>query len=335
MNKITKKHSVGKSCSSFTVHGNDCKRPAVKDSDFCYFHKNQEEDSEIKGKINDIYMCPNSCEELNYWHRYGKPCYTCSECNGVLLNEKHDFKDLILKLPKSDDLSLTQLGCPTCSSSDYSDSNSYPFSVFVYRWLHVTRTKYIDFKKLKESNICFCNTCESIWIPEFRKVSAEYWPSRRLLSVENQNHLLERKKEKKSQAIDKQNEQKREEERILNIKKSRNCIFIDSKGKQCLRPRISGEVHCFAHRNLVKDEEQEIVEKPAFGSKLWFTENIHIAALILWLGIVFTFDLNTHLLDILGDSETTINEPIGALAASILFFIWPLFVNYKKLIEKI
>ena len=334
MNKITKKHSVGKSCSSFTVHGNDCKRPAVKDSDFCYFHKNQEEDSEIKGKINDIYMCPNSCEELNYWHRYGKPCYTCSECNGVLLNEKHNFKDLILKLPKSDNLSLTQLGCPTCSSSDYSDSNSYPLSVFVYRWLDVTRTKYIDFKKLKESNIYFCNTCESIWIPKFRTVSAEYWPSEKLLSVENQNHLLERK-EKKSQAKDKQNEQRRiiEDERM--IKKSRNCIFIDSKGKPCLRPKISGGNHCFLHKNVVKDEEQEIVEKPAFGSKLWFTGNMPLAALILWLGIVFTFDLNTRLIDFVGSDSSYNSGPIGVAAIYAIFFIWPLFVNYKKLIEKI
>ena len=48
-----------------------------------------------------------------------------------------------------------------------------------------------------------------------------------------------------------------------------------------------------------------------------------------------SFDLNTHLLDTLGDSDTAIDEPLGALAVSILFFIWPLFVNYKKLIEKI
>ena len=331
---------MGKNCSGVTSHGNDCKRPVVKDSDFCYFHKNQEEDTEILGKINDIYMCPNSCEELNYWHRYGKPCYTCSECNGVLLNEKHDFKDLILKLPKSDDLSLTQLGCPTCSSSDYSDSNSYPFSVFVYRWLEVKRRFEMRFEELRESNICFCNTCESIWIPKFRSAPLECWPSEKLLSVENQNLLLEKKNREDmfDSPVDEikadLQQREEEEEKILNDY-GRNCIFIDSKGKQCLRPRISGEVHCFAHRNLVKDEEQEIVEKPVFGSKLWFTENIPFAALILWLGIVFTFDLNTHLLDILGDSETTINEPIGALAAYILFFMWPLFVNYKKLIEKI
>ena len=41
---------MGKNCSGVTVHGNDCKRPAVKDSEFCYLHKNQEEDSEIKAK---------------------------------------------------------------------------------------------------------------------------------------------------------------------------------------------------------------------------------------------------------------------------------------------
>ena len=330
---------MGKNCSGVTVHGNDCKRPAVKDSDFCYLHKNQEEDSEIKGKINDIYMCPNSCEELNYWHRYGKPCYTCTECNGVLLNDKHDFKDLILKLPKSDDHSLAQLGCPTCSSSDYSDSNSYPLSVFVYRWLEVAdRSLLGPSKVVRESNICFCNTCESIWIPKFRTTQAEYWPSKELLSAEKQNYLLA-EKELKDMYVSPVEEIKadlqqreREEGKILNDY-GINCIFIDSKGKRCLRPRISGEVYCFAHRNLVKDEGQEIVEKPAFGSKLWFTENIHFAVLILWLGIVFTFDLNTHLLDFLGDGFN--REPIGAAAFYLVFFIWPLFVNYKKLIEKI
>ena len=328
-----------KNCSGVTVHGKDCKRPAVKDSDFCYFHKKQEKDTGILGKINDIYMCPNSCEELNYWHRYGKPCYTCSECNGVLLNEKHDFKDLILKLPRSDDLSLAQLGCPTCSSSDYSDSNSYPLSVFVYRWLEVEkrgmRTRGL---RNQESDICFCNNCESIWIPNFRTTGADYWPSKELLSTEKQNYLLA-EKELKDMYVSPIDETKadlqqreKEEEKILNDY-GRNCIFIDSKGKQCLRPRISGEVHCFVHRNLVKDEGQEIIEKPAFGSKLWFTENIHFAVLILWLGIVFTFDLNTHLLDSLGDGFN--REPIGAAAFYLVFFIWPLFVNYKKLIEKI
>ena len=326
-------------CSGVTVHGNDCKRPAVKDSEFCYLHKNQEEDSEIKGKINDIYMCPNSCEELNYWHRYGKPCYTCSECNGVLLNEKHDFKDLILKLPRSDDLSLAQLGCPTCSSSDYSDRNSYSFSVFVYRWLEVKKRGMRTVGRInQETDICFCNNCESIWIPNFRTTGADYWPSKELLSTEKQNYLLAEKELEdiyvspiEEIKADLQQREK-EEEKILNDY-GEKCIFIDSKGKQCLRPRISGEVHCFAHRNLVKDEGQEIVEKPAFGSKLWFTENIHFAVLILWLGIVFTFDLNTHLLDSLGDGFN--REPIGAAAFYLVFFIWPLFVNYKKLIEKI
>ena len=330
---------MGKNCSGVTVHGNDCKRPAVKDSEFCYLHKNQEEDSEIKGKINDIYMCPNSCEELNYWHRYGKPCYTCSECNGVLLNEKHDFKDLILKLPRSDDLSLAQLGCPTCSSSDYSDRNSYSFSVFVYRWLEVKKRGMRTVGRInQETDICFCNNCESIWIPNFRTTGADYWPSKELLSTEKQNYLLAEKELEDMYVspieeikADLQQREK-EEEKILNDY-GEKCIFIDSKGKQCLRPRISGEVHCFAHRNLVKDEGQEIVEKPAFGSKLWFTENIHFAVLILWLGIVFTFDLNTHLLDSLGDGFN--REPIGAAAFYLVFFIWPLFVNYKKLIEKI
>ena len=328
-----------KNCSGVTVHGKDCKRPAVKDSDFCYFHKKQEKDTGILGKINDIYMCPNSCEELNYWHRYGKPCYTCSECNGVLLNEKHDFKDLILKLPRSDDLSLAQLGCPTCSSSDYSDRNSYSFSVFVYRWLEVKKRGMRTVGRInQETDICFCNNCESIWIPNFRTTGADYWPSKELLSTEKQNYLLA-EKELKDMYVSPIDETKadlqqreKEEEKILNDY-GRNCIFIDSKGKQCLRPRISGEVHCFAHRNLVKDEGQEIVEKPAFGSKLWFTENIHFAVLILWLGIVFTFDLNTHLLDSLGDGFN--REPIGAAAFYLVFFIWPLFVNYKKLIEKI
>ena len=330
---------MGKNCSGVTVHGNDCKRPAVKDSDFCYLHKNQEEDSEIKGKINDIYMCPNSCEELNYWHRYGKYCYTCTECNGVLLNDKHDLKDLILKLPRSDDLSLAQLGCPTCSSSDYSDRNSYSFSVFVYRWLEVKKRGMRTVGRInQETDICFCNNCESIWIPNFRTTGADYWPSKELLSTEKQNYLLAEKELEDMYVspieeikADLQQREK-EEEKILNDY-GRNCIFIDSKGKQCLRPRISGEVHCFAHRNLVKDEGQEIVEKPAFGSKLWFTENIHFAVLILWLGIVFTFDLNTHLLDFLGDGFN--REPIGAAAFYLVFFIWPLFVNYKKLIEKI
>jgi len=311
----------------------------IKNSNFCYLHKSLGEDSEIKGKINDIYMCPNSCEDLNYWHRYGKHCYTCAECNGVLLNDKHDLKDLILKLPRSDDLSLAQLGCPTCSSSDYSDRNSYSFSVFVYRWLEVKKRGMRTVGRInQETDICFCNNCESIWIPNFRTTGADYWPSKELLSTEKQNYLLA-EKELKDMYVSPIDETKadlqqreKEEEKILNDY-GRNCIFIDSKGKQCLRPRISGEVHCFAHRNLVKDEGQEIVEKPAFGSKLWFTENIHFAVLILWLGIVFTFDLNTHLLDSLGDGFN--REPIGALAFSILFFLWPLFVNYKKLIEKI
>lgn len=322
---------MSKHCLGSTNRGTDCRRPVIKNSNFCYLHKSLGEDSEIKGKINDIYMCPNSCEELNYWHRYGKHCYTCTECNGVLLNDKHDLKDLILRLPRSDDLYLAQLGCPTCCSSDYSDSNSSPLTVFVYRWLEVTRTKYMHFEKLRESNICFCNTCESIWIPKFRSVTSEYWPSEKLLSVENQNLLLEKKNRKEEIKADLQ-QREREEEEILNDY-GRNCIFIDSKGKQCLRPRISGEVHCFVHRNLVEDEEQAIVEKTAFGSKLWFTENIHFAALILWLGIVFTFDLNTHLLDFLGDDF--LRDSIGAAAFYLVFFIWPLFVNYKKLIEKI
>ncbi len=311
----------------------------IKNSNFCYLHKSLGEDSEIKGKINDIYMCPNSCEDLNYWHRYGKHCYTCAECNGVLLNDKHDLKDLILKLPRSDDLSLAQLGCPTCSSSDYSDRNSYSFSVFVYRWLEVKKRGMRTVGRInQETDICFCNNCESIWIPNFRTTGADYWPSKELLSTEKQNYLLA-EKELKDMYVSPIDETKadlqqreKEEEKILNDY-GRNCIFIDSKGKQCLRPRISGEVHCFAHRNLVKDEGQEIVEKPAFGSKLWFTENIHFAVLILWLGIVFTFDLNTHLLDSLGDGFN--REPIGAAAFYLVFFIWPLFVNYKKLIEKI
>ena len=330
---------MSKHCLGSTNRGTDCRRPVIKNSNFCYLHKSLGEDSEIKGKINDIYMCPNSCEDLNYWHRYGKHCYTCAECNGVLLNDKHDLKDLILKLPRSDDLSLAQLGCPTCSSSDYSDSNSYPLSVFVYRWLEVEkrgmRTRGL---RNQESDICFCNNCESIWIPNFRTTGADYWPSKELLSTEKQNYLLA-EKELKDMYVSPIDETKadlqqreKEEEKILNDY-GRNCIFIDSKGKQCLRPRISGEVHCFAHRNLVKDEGQEIVEKPAFGSKLWFTENIHFAVLILWLGIVFTFDLNTHLLDSLGDGFN--REPIGAAAFYLVFFIWPLFVNYKKLIEKI
>jgi len=190
----------------------------------------------------------------------------------------------------------------------------------------------------QETDICFCNNCESIWIPNFRTTEADYWPSKELLSTEKQNYLLA-EKELKDMYVSPIDETKadlqqreKEEEKILNDY-GRNCIFIDSKGKQCLRPRISGEVHCFAHRNLVKDEGQEIVEKPAFGSKLWFTENIHFAVLILWLGIVFTFDLNTHLLDSLGDGFN--REPIGAAAFYLVFFIWPLFVNYKKLIEKI
>ena len=311
----------------------------IKNSNFCYLHKSLGEDSEIKGKINDIYMCPNSCEDLNYWHRYGKHCYTCAECNGVLLNDKHDLKDLILKLPRSDDLSLAQLGCPTCSSSDYSDRNSYSFSVFVYRWLEVKKRGMRTVGRInQETDICFCNNCESIWIPNFRTTGADYWPSKELLSTEKQNYLLA-EKELKDMYVSPIDETKadlqqreKEEEKILNDY-GRNCIFIDSKGKQCLRPRISGEVHCFAHRNLVKDEGQEIIEKPAFGSKLWFTENIHFAVLILWLGIVFTFDLNTHLLDSLGDGFN--REPIGAAAFYLVFFIWPLFVNYKKLIEKI
>ena len=311
----------------------------IKNSNFCYLHKSLGEDSEIKGKINDIYMCPNSCEDLNYWHRYGKHCYTCAECYGVLLNDKHDLKDLILKLPRSDDLSLAQLGCPTCSSSDYSDRNSYSFSVFVYRWLEVKKRGMRTVGRInQETDICFCNNCESIWIPNFRTTGADYWPSKELLSTEKQNYLLA-EKELKDMYVSPIDETKadlqqreKEEEKILNDY-GRNCIFIDSKGKQCLRPRISGEVHCFAHRNLVKDEGQEIVEKPAFGSKLWFTENIHFAVLILWLGIVFTFDLNTHLLDSLGDGFN--REPIGAAAFYLVFFIWPLFVNYKKLIEKI
>ena len=311
----------------------------IKNSNFCYLHKSLGEDSEIKGKINDIYMCPNSCEDLNYWHRYGKYCYTCAECNGVLLNDKHDLKDLILKLPRSDDLSLAQLGCPTCSSSDYSDRNSYSFSVFVYRWLEVKKRGMRTVGRInQETDICFCNNCESIWIPNFRTTGADYWPSKELLSTEKQNYLLA-EKELKDMYVSPIDETKadlqqreKEEEKILNDY-GRNCIFIDSKGKQCLRPRISGEVHCFAHRNLVKDQGQGIVEKPAFGSKLWFTENIHIAVLILWLGIVFTFDLNTHLLDSLGDGFN--REPIGAAAFYLVFFIWPLFVNYKKLLEKI
>ena len=322
-----------------TNRGTDCRRPVIKNSNFCYLHKSLGEDSEIKGKINDIYMCPNSCEDLNYWHRYGKHCYTCAECNGVLLNDKHDLKDLILKLPRSDDLSLAQLGCPTCSSSDYSDRNSYSFSVFVYRWLEVKKRGMRTVGRInQETDICFCNNCESIWIPNFRTTGADYWPSKELLSTEKQNYLLA-EKELKDMYVSPIDETKadlqqreKEEEKILNDY-GRNCIFIDSKGKQCLRPRISGEVHCFAHRNLVKDEGQEIVEKPAFGSKLWFTENIHFAVLILWLGIVFTFDLNTHLLDSLGDGFN--REPIGAAAFYLVFFIWPLFVNYKKLIEKI
>ena len=330
---------MSKHCLGSTNRGTDCRRPVIKNSNFCYLHKSLGEDSEIKGKINDIYMCPNSCEDLNYWHRYGKHCYTCAECNGVLLNDKHDLKDLILKLPRSDDLSLAQLGCPTCSSSDYSDRNSYSFSVFVYRWLEVKKRGMRTVGRInQETDICFCNNCESIWIPNFRTTEADYWPSKELLSTEKQNYLLA-EKELKDMYVSPIDETKadlqqreKEEEKILNDY-GRNCIFIDSKGKQCLRPRISGEVHCFAHRNLVKDEGQEIVEKPAFGSKLWFTENIHFAVLILWLGIVFTFDLNTHLLDSLGDGFN--REPIGAAAFYLVFFIWPLFVNYKKLIEKI
>ena len=330
---------MSKHCLGSTNRGTDCRRPVIKNSNFCYLHKSLGEDSEIKGKINDIYMCPNSCEDLNYWHRYGKHCYTCAECNGVLLNDKHDLKDLILKLPRSDDLSLAQLGCPTCSSSDYSDRNSYSFSVFVYRWLEVKKRGMRTVGRInQETDICFCNNCESIWIPNFRTTGADYWPSKELLSTEKQNYLLA-EKELKDMYVSPIDETKadlqqreKEEEKILNDY-GRNCIFIDSKGKQCLRPRISGEVHCFAHRNLVKDEGQEIVEKPAFGSKLWFTENIHFAVLILWLGIVFTFDLNTHLLDSLGDGFN--REPIGAAAFYLVFFIWPLFVNYKKLIEKI
>ena len=330
---------MSKHCLGSTNRGTDCRRPVIKNSNFCYLHKSLGEDSEIKGKINDIYMCPNSCEDLNYWHRYGKHCYTCAECNGVLLNDKHDLKDLILKLPRSDDLSLAQLGCPTCSSSDYSDRNSYSFSVFVYRWLEVKKRGMRTVGRInQETDICFCNNCESIWIPNFRTTGADYWPSKELLSTEKQNYLLA-EKELKDMYVSPIDETKadlqqreKEEEKILNDY-GRNCIFIDSKGKQCLRPRISGEVHCFAHRNLVKDEGQEIIEKPAFGSKLWFTENIHFAVLILWLGIVFTFDLNTHLLDSLGDGFN--REPIGAAAFYLVFFIWPLFVNYKKLIEKI
>jgi len=330
---------VSKHCLGSTNRGTDCRRPVIKNSNFCYLHKSLGEDSEIKGKINDIYMCPNSCEDLNYWHRYGKHCYTCAECNGVLLNDKHDLKDLILKLPRSDDLSLAQLGCPTCSSSDYSDRNSYSFSVFVYRWLEVKKRGMRTVGRInQETDICFCNNCESIWIPNFRTTGADYWPSKELLSTEKQNYLLA-EKELKDMYVSPIDETKadlqqreKEEEKILNDY-GRNCIFIDSKGKQCLRPRISGEVHCFVHRNLVKDEGQEIIEKPAFGSKLWFTENIHFAVLILWLGIVFTFDLNTHLLDSLGDGFN--REPIGAAAFYLVFFIWPLFVNYKKLIEKI
>ena len=330
---------MSKHCLGSTNRGTDCRRPVINNSNFCYLHKSLGEDSEIKGKINDIYMCPNSCEDLNYWHRYGKHCYTCAECNGVLLNDKHDLKDLILKLPRSDDLSLAQLGCPTCSSSDYSDRNSYSFSVFVYRWLEVKKRGMRTVGRInQETDICFCNNCESIWIPNFRTTGADYWPSKELLSTEKQNYLLA-EKELKDMYVSPIDETKadlqqreKEEEKILNDY-GRNCIFIDSKGKQCLRPRISGEVHCFAHRNLVKDEGQEIVEKPAFGSKLWFTENIHFAVLILWLGIVFTFDLNTHLLDSLGDGFN--REPIGAAAFYLVFFIWPLFVNYKKLIEKI
>ena len=330
---------MSKHCLGSTNRGTDCRRPVIKNSNFCYLHKSLGEDSEIKGKINDIYMCPNSCEDLNYWHRYGKHCYTCPECNGVLLNDKHDLKDLILKLPRSDDLSLAQLGCPTCSSSDYSDRNSYSFSVFVYRWLEVKKRGMRTVGRInQETDICFCNNCESIWIPNFRTTGADYWPSKELLSTEKQNYLLA-EKELKDMYVSPIDETKadlqqreKEEEKILNDY-GRNCIFIDSKGKQCLRPRISGEVHCFVHRNLVKDEGQEIVEKPAFGSKLWFTENIHFAVLILWLGIVFTFDLNTHLLDSLGDGFN--REPIGAAAFYLVFFIWPLFVNYKKLIEKI
>lgn len=330
---------MSKHCLGSTNRGTDCRRPVIKNSNFCYLHKSLGEDSEIKGKINDIYMCPNSCEDLNYWHRYGKHCYTCTECNGVLLNDKHDLKDLILKLPRSDDLSLAQLGCPTCSSSDYSDRNSYSFSVFVYRWLEVKKRGMRTVGRInQETDICFCNNCESIWIPNFRTTGADYWPSKELLSTEKQNYLLAEKelKDMYVSPIDEikadLQQREKEEEKILNDY-GRNCIFIDSKGKQCLRPRISGEVHCFAHRYLVKDEEQEIVEKPAFGSKLWFTENIHFAVLILWLGIVFTFDLNTHLLDSLGDGFN--REPIGAAAFYLVFFIWPLFVNYKKLIEKI
>ena len=330
---------MSKHCLGSTNRGTDCRRPVIKNSNFCYLHKSLGEDSEIKGKINDIYMCPNSCEDLNYWHRYGKHCYTCAECNGVLLNDKHDLKDLILKLPRSDDLSLAQLGCPTCSSSDYSDRNSYSFSVFVYRWLEVKKRGMRTVGRInQETDICFCNNCESIWIPNFRTTGADYWPSKELLSTEKQNYLLA-EKELKDMYVSPIDETKadlqqreKEEEKILNDY-GRNCIFIDSKGKQCLRPRISGEVHCFVHRNLVKDEGQEIIEKPAFGSKLWFTENIHFAVLILWLGIVFTFDLNTHLLDSLGDGFN--REPIGAAAFYLVFFIWPLFVNYKKLIEKI
>ena len=332
-----------KNCSGVTVHGKDCKRPAVKDSDFCYFHKKQEKDTGILGKINDIYMCPNSCEELNYWHRYGKPCYTCSECNGVLLNEKHDFKDLILKLPRSDDLSLAQLGCPTCSSSDYSDRNSYSFSVFVYRWLEVKKRGMRTVGRInQETDICFCNNCESIWIPNFRTTEADYWPSKELLSTEKQNYLLAEKElgDMYVSPIDeiKKDLQQREEEegKILNDY-GINCIFIDSKGKRCLRPRISGEVYCFVHRNLVEDDKdkREIVEKTAFGSKLWFTENMAYVALVVWLGIVFTFNLNSHFLDIVADSNATNSDPIGVAVVSFGFFIWPLFVNYKKLIEKI
>ena len=323
---------MSKHCLGTTERGIDCKRPVIKDSNFCYLHKSLGEDSESLGRINDIYMCPNSCDELNYWNRYGKPCYSCSECNGVLLNDKHNLKDLILKLPRSDDLSLAQLGCPTCGSNDYSDSNSFPLTVFVYRWVDVTRFRL---GKLRKSNICFCNTCESIWIPKFRSAPADRWPSEELFSVENQNLLIEGENRKKESEADKHHEIEKEK-KILNDSR-RNCIFIDSKGKQCLRPRISGEVHCFAHRNLVKDENQKIVDKPAFGSKLWFTENIHFAALILWLGIVFTFDLNTPLIDILGPLTYTSTGPGGPIAIFglyILFFIWPLFVNYKKLIKK-
>ena len=332
---------MSKHCLGSTNRGTDCRRPVIKNSNFCYLHKSLGEDSEIKGKINDIYMCPNSCEELNYWHRYGKHCYTCTECNGVLLNDKHDLKDLILRLPRSDDLSLAQLGCPTCCSSDYSDSNSFPLTVFVYLWLEST-----DWNEyLREFNICFCNTCESIWIPKFRSAPSDCWPSEELLSVEKQNYLLAEKelRDKFVSSVEQSKadlqQREEEEEKILNDYGG-NCIFIDSKGKQCLRPRISGEVHCFAHRNFVKDEEQEIVEKPAFGSKLWFTENIPFAALILWLGIVFTFDLNTLPIDIFGINPLTFTSthpgaPIFIFGLYILFFIWPLFVNYKKLIEKI